>query len=474
MVDLARQAKPVDPAQRRPGDPDDQLFASDLTPKQIVAELDRYVIGQHDAKRAVSIALRNRFRRQRVSEDIRAEIHPRNVLMIGPTGVGKTEIARRVAKIVDAPFIKVEATKFTEVGYVGRDVESIIRDLVEIAVSALHTRRLDDVMDQASSAARQQIAGMLASETDGGGEGEPGEDDGVTSPEAEHFLSLLDTGELDDRLVEIDVEDDSEFEGGVAEFSGSSPEELQDPLMEFMESMFARRRVRRRVPVREARRILAQQEASAMVDANKVIDDAIRRVEQTGVVFIDELDKTVTSDGDGGPDVSGEGVQRDLLPIIEGSTVMTRFGPVHTDHILFIGAGAFHRSRPSDLIPEIQGRFPVRVELESLTEDDLYAILTQPENSLVRQYTALLATEDVTLELVEDGMRAVAHLATVVNERIEDIGARRLHTMMERVLEDVSFEASDMAGQTVKIDEEYVLKRLDDVADEDDLGNYIL
>jgi ATP-dependent HslUV protease ATP-binding subunit HslU len=244
--------------------------------------------------------------------------------------------------------------------------------------------------------------------------------------------------------------------------------------MEFMESMFSRRHIRRRMPVREARRILAQQEASAMVDFNKVVDDAVRRVEQTGVVFIDELDKTVTADGDSGPDVSGEGVQRDLLPIIEGSTVMTRFGPVQTDHILFIGAGAFHRSRPSDLIPEIQGRFPVRVELESLTEDDLYAILTQPENSLARQYTALLATEGVTLELAEEGLRTVARLAMVVNERVEDIGARRLHTMMERVLEDVSYEATEMAGQTMRVDEEYVLNRLDDVTDEDDLGNYIL
>ncbi len=472
MVDLARQAKPADRHQRTPGD-DGTALASDMTPRQIVAELDRYVIGQGDAKRAVAIALRNRFRRQKVAEELRAEITPRNVLMIGPTGVGKTEIARRVARIVDAPFIKVEATKFTEVGYVGRDVESIIRDLVEIAVNTMHARRLEEVMDQASSAAARQLAGILAS----GGEeaGDANESDEPSSPNGEesYYLDLLEKNEIEDEMVEIDVDVESEFDPGTSDITVSS-DDNQDPLLEFMDAMFARRRVRRRVPVREARRILANQEASSLVDMNQVIDDAIVRVEQTGVVFIDELDKTVSNESENGPDVSGEGVQRDLLPIIEGSTVMTRFGPVKTDHILFIGAGAFHRSRPADLIPEIQGRFPVRVELESLSEDDLYAILTQPENALARQYTALLETEGVTLELEEDGLREVAHLATIVNERVEDIGARRLHTMMERVLEDVSFEASDMAGQIVRIDRAYVAERLDDIADDDDLSDYIL
>ena len=473
MVDLARQPAPTDRRPRVPTEGDELAPASDLTPKQIVAELDRYVIGQHDAKRAVAIALRNRYRRQRVVEELRAEIYPRNVLMIGPTGVGKTEIARRVSRIVDAPFIKVEATKFTEVGYVGRDVESIIRDLAEIAVNSLHARRLDEVMDQASEMAGKQLAGILANEASEPGVGETGNGEVELSGDEVRFLDLLQSGTIEDQMVEIDVDVEGDFEGTVAEFSGS-PDEIQDPLMEFMDAMFARRHVRRRVPVRDARRILANQEAAALVDSNKVIDDAIRRVEQTGVVFIDELDKTVTADSESGPDVSGEGVQRDLLPIIEGSTVTTRFGPVRTDHILFIGAGAFHRSRPSDLIPEIQGRFPVRVELESLSEDDLLAILTQPENALAKQYTALLATENVTLDITEEGLRTVAHLASVVNERIEDIGARRLQTMMERVLEDVSYEASDMDGQTVRIDEAYVLERLDDITDEDDLSNYIL
>lgn len=473
MVDLARQTAPVDRRQRMPGDGEEPVLASTLTPREIVAELDRYVIGQHDAKRAVAIALRNRYRRQRVPEHLRAEIHPRNVLMIGPTGVGKTEIARRVSRIADAPFIKVEATKFTEVGYVGRDVESIIRDLAEIAVNTLHARRLDEVMDQASEVALRQLAGILAQESANPSSGDVALDNGDLSGEEARFLGLLDSHELEERIVEIEVDVEGEFESGGGDFAASG-EDLQDPLIEFMDAMFSRRRVRRRVPVREARRILANQEASALVDANKVIDDAIRRVEQAGVVFIDELDKLVTVDNDAGPDVSGEGVQRDLLPIIEGSTVMTRFGPVQTDHVLFIGAGAFHRSRPSDLIPEIQGRFPVRVELESLGEDDLYAILTQPENALAKQYIALLETESVTLEMTEDGLRTVAHLASVVNDRIEDIGARRLQTMMERVLEDVSFEASEMAGQSVRVDESYVNGRLDDITDEDDLSNYIL
>ncbi len=470
MVDRARHPSSSESRPRLPGD-GAQSEASAMTPREIVAELDRYVVGQNDAKRAVAIALRNRYRRQRVSDDLRAEIYPRNVLMIGPTGVGKTEIARRVARIVDAPFIKVEATKFTEVGYVGRDVESIVRDLAELAVSSLHARRIDEVMDQATASAGKQLARILAQETETTEEGEatrePGPDDEA------RYLDLLQSGEMEDELVEIDVDVEGDMDVGVTDVSGTF-DDGQDPFTDLIDAMFARRRVRRRMPVREARRVLANQEASALVDANRVIDDAIRMVEETGVVFIDELDKTITTESDGGPDVSGEGVQRDLLPIIEGSSVMTRFGQVHTDHILFIGAGAFHRSRPSDLIPEIQGRFPVRVELESLDEDALFAILTQPANALAKQYIALLETEGVTLDLTEDGLRSVAHLSAVVNERIEDIGARRLQTMMERVVEDVSFDATDLAGQTVRIDEAYVLERLDDVADDDDLGNYIL
>ncbi len=497
MVELARQVSGSDTAMRKPdlgaGDPE----PSSLTPKEIVAELDRYIIGQEDAKRAVAVALRNRYRRQQLPEELRREIHPRNILMIGSTGVGKTEIARRVARIVDAPFLKVEATKFTEVGYVGRDVESIIRDLVEIAISMLHNERLDAVKEQAARAAVERLAEIMAKEAveqkarrankKNGPDPESPEEAVAAAERAaqsterkrrkeeRRLLELLRQNAMEDETVEIELDTDSDMDDGASfEFMpGFSPGDLQDSFMELLDGLLPRRRVLRRVPVREARRILAQQEANRMVDIDTVIEEAIQRVEQSSVVFIDELDKTV-GENDGGPDVSGEGVQRDLLPIIEGSTVMTRYGPVQTDHILFIAAGAFQNTKPSDLIPELQGRFPIRVELQSLTESDLYAILTEPRNALSRQYLALLETEGVTLDLTEEGLRAVAQLATVVNQRTEDIGARRLQTIMERVLESVSFEAPDMNGQTVVIDEAYVVDRVGDIAVDDELSNFIL
>jgi ATP-dependent HslUV protease ATP-binding subunit HslU len=428
---------------------------------------------------------------------MRREVHPRNILMIGSTGVGKTEIARRVARIVDAPFIKVEATKFTEVGYVGRDVESIIRDLVEIAISMLHGERLEAVKEQAARAAVERLAEIMAENVL---EKKPSrsrkKQQDSDNPEAalaeaeraaqaterrrrkerDRLLELLRQEVMEDETVEIELDGESDMDdSGPFDFvPGMSPDDLQDTFMELLDGLMPRRSTRRRVSVREARRILAQQEAYRLVDVDEVIEEAIQRVEENAVVFIDELDKTVSGDGDGGPDVSGEGVQRDLLPIIEGSTVMTRYGAVQTDHILFIAAGAFHNVRPSDLIPELQGRFPIRVELHPLSEEDLYAILTEPQNALTRQYLALLETEGVTLDFSEEGLRAVAQLATMVNQRTEDIGARRLQTIMERVLESVSFDAPEMSGQTVAINEAYVVDKVGDIAVDDELSNFIL
>ncbi len=462
-----------------------------LTPKEIVAELDRYIIGQEDAKRMVAVALRNRWRRQQLSDEMRAEVHPSNILMIGPTGVGKTEIARRVARIVNAPFIKVEATKFTEVGYVGRDVESIVRDLVEAAISLQHNERLEAVKEQAAGAAAQRLVDLLVVQLDqkSSAESNGHVTERVLSPAEEaltpaekrritrrrkQLTEMLDREALDDETVEIDVEADYDgYMQPVEIISGVSPEELQDSVRELIDA-FGPRRQQRRVSVREARRILTMQEATRLVDMESVVESAIKRVEQSGVVFIDEIDKTIHSGGDYGPDVSGEGVQRDLLPIVEGSVVMTRYGPVQTDHVLFIAAGSFSSSRPSDLIPELQGRFPLRVELDSLDEDDMYAILTVPANALTRQAAALLASEGVELRFEEDGLREIAAIATDVNARTEDIGARRLLTIVERVLEEISFDAPDRKGETISIDAAYVDERIGDIASDDDLNNAIL
>lgn len=462
-----------------------------LTPKEIVAELDRYIIGQEDAKRMVAVALRNRWRRQQLSDEMRTEVHPSNILMIGPTGVGKTEIARRVARIVNAPFIKVEATKFTEVGYVGRDVESIVRDLVEAAISLQHNERLEAVKEQAAGAAAQRLVDLLVVQLDHkAGAGSNGQvNERILSPAEEALTAaekrritrrrkqvteMLDREALDDETVEIDVEADYDgYMQPVEIISGVSPEELQDSVRELIDA-FGPRRQQRRVSVREARRILTHQEATRLVDMEAVVESAIKRVEESGVVFIDEIDKTIHSGGDYGPDVSGEGVQRDLLPIVEGSVVMTRYGPVQTDHVLFIAAGSFSSSRPSDLIPELQGRFPLRVELDSLDEDDMYAILTVPANALTRQAAALLASEGVELHFEEDGLREIAAIATDVNARTEDIGARRLLTIVERVLEEISFDAPERKGETIAIDAAYVDERIGDIASDDDLNNAIL
>ncbi|MEJ7901450.1 MAG: ATP-dependent protease ATPase subunit HslU [Thermomicrobiales bacterium] len=494
MAEPARKPSGKDKSVRTPGDfPSEPTIAESLTPKEIVAELDRYIIGQDDAKRAVAVALRNRYRRQQLPEEMRREVQPKNILMIGSTGVGKTEIARRVARIVDAPFLKVEATKFTEVGYVGRDVESIVRDLVEIAISMIHTERTEQVKEQAAALAVERLTEILSEQelsrkpsrsSRKADDTEPEEDraereaqtlDRRRRREQKRLRQLLDQEAMEDETVEIELDGDADFDDVQPfEIISGNPEELQDTFYEFLDGLIPRRRTRRRVSVREARRILAQQEANRMVDFDSVVETAMRRVEDAAVVFIDEIDKTISNDSDSGPDVSGAGVQRDLLPIVEGSAVMTRYGPVNTDHILFIAAGSFHGVRPSDLIPELQGRFPIRVELQSLTESDLFAILTEPQNALTKQYQALLATEQLTVEFQEEGLREVARIATQVNQRTEDIGARRLQTILERVLEEISFNAPDMPGETVSIDGAFVQERVGDVADDEELSNFIL
>ncbi len=457
-----------------------------MTPAEIVAELDKYIIGQNEAKRAVAIALRNRFRRQLLSEDMRDEVTPKNILMMGPTGVGKTEIARRVAKIVDAPFIKVEATKFTEVGYVGRDVESIIRDLVEVSISNLHSMRLEAVKSQAEVAARERLITYLLEQTDN--DRRPRTNRRAAAPvekpepavenagaaqrqrrQRKKLLEMLNQDLLEDVTVEIDIEQFFDEYGDDGPYDESSYGDFLDDL-----SRNSSRRRSRRVSVRDARRILTQQEAYRMVDFDAVVDESIRRAEDAAVVFIDEIDKTISRNGEYGADVSGEGVQRDLLPIVEGSVVMTRYGPVKTDHILFIAAGSFHGVKPSDLIPELQGRFPLRVELRSLTETDLLAILREPRNALTKQYVALLATEGVDIEFTDDGLEEMARLAADVNNRTQDIGARRLATIVERVIEQLSFDATAFRGQTITIDAVYVRDKVGDIAADEDLSNFIL
>ncbi len=494
MVEAAPRPSGNQTGQRTPGDRGhDRPALENLTPAEIVAELDKYIIGQRDAKRAVAVALRNRYRRQLLPDELRQEVQPKNILMIGPTGVGKTEIARRVAKIVDAPFVKVEATKFTEVGYVGRDVESIVRDLVEIAISNLHNQRLEQVKDEATVAAMQRLSEILAQQlaaAKGRRSGTESVDDN-RSPrqelaaqrrlerERKRLLALLNENLLEDETVEIEIEGDDYAYGNGEDYPldfapGMTPDDLYDAVQDAIGGMFPRRPMRRRVKVREARRILTQQEANRLVDFDAVVDDAMQVVEDSGVVFLDEIDKTVSGNGEFGADVSGEGVQRDLLPIVEGSVVMTRYGPVRTDHILFIAAGAFHSARPSDLIPELQGRFPIRVELNSLTEEDLFAILTEPQNALTKQYQALLATEGLDLQFAEEALREVAALATLVNLRSEDIGARRLHTILEKVVEEISFDADQYTGQTITIDRPFVNGRVGEVAADEDLSNFIL
>jgi ATP-dependent HslUV protease ATP-binding subunit HslU len=450
-----------------------------FTPREIVSELDRYIVGQREAKRAVAIALRNRWRRQQVPEELRDEIAPKNIIMIGPTGVGKTEIARRLARLSQAPFIKVEASKFTEVGYVGRDVESIIRDLTELSVSMVTDEQQRAVRSKAADLAEERVLDALLPPQPAPApiQGPHAVDlsRSVENQESrEKLRKLLRLGELDNREIQVELRDDS----GGPSLSIMTPQGVEEMGVQFKDllgGMMPKRTKHRRMKVAEAKKAFTNEEALGLVDMDTVRELAVARVEQNGIVFIDEIDKVAGGSTSGhGPDISREGVQRDLLPIVEGSTVQTKQGPVRTDHILFIAAGAFHFSKPSDLIPELQGRFPIRVELASLTKDDLVQILTEPQNSLVRQYAELLKTENITLEFKEDGVQAVADIAASVNERMADIGARRLHTVMEKLLEQLSFDAPDMPRATIVVDRAMVEKRLGDLVEDQDLSQYIL
>jgi ATP-dependent HslUV protease ATP-binding subunit HslU len=447
--------------------------AASLTPRQIVAELDKYVVGQHQAKRAVAIALRNRTRRQQLPPEMAEEVAPKNILMIGPTGVGKTEIARRLARLTQSPFVKVEASKFTEVGYVGKDVESMVRDLVELAVDMVREERVAEVRQKAEQSAEERLLDILLPRTYEAGVPPGGADaEAPGSDTREKLRAQLREGRLDSRPVEIDVRDRSfpSFEI----IAGSSVEEVDINLKDMLPGLFQGRTRKRRMKVPEALEYLCQEEQQKLIDMDSVSRTAVERVEQTGIIFIDEIDKIAGREGGHGPDVSREGVQRDILPIVEGTTVNTKHGMVRTDHVLFIAAGAFHVAKPSDLIPELQGRFPIRVELEPLGKAEFVRILTEPKNALVKQYTALLATEGVSISFDEGAIDRIADFATLVNERTENIGARRLHTVMERLLDEVSFEAPDMVERSVRIDAAYVDRMLAEIVKNEDLSRYIL
>ena len=444
-----------------------------LAPREIVAELDKYIIGQADAKRSVAIALRNRWRRQQIPEGLRDEIAPKNIIMIGPTGVGKTEIARRLAKLAHSPFLKIEATKFTEVGYVGRDVESMIRDLMELAINMVKAEERDKVKAKAEEVVEERLLDILLPQvlrptTPGEEAGKPMESDATR----EKMRQLLKEGRLDDRFIDLEV---SQRNMPMVEiFSNAGIEEMDINFKEMFGNIFPSKTKQRKVKVSEARDILMQEEAQRLIDMDRVVDEARRKVEQSGIIFLDEIDKIVGRDHAKGPDVSREGVQRDLLPIVEGSTVTTKYGMVRTDHILFIASGAFHTSKPADLIPEMQGRFPIRVELQSLGVEEFYRILTEPQNALIIQYRALMATEGLELEFEPAAIHEIAALATQVNERTENIGARRLHTVMEKLLEEISFQAPDLGDQKITITADYVRERLAALIADEDLSRYIL
>ena len=456
---------------------DQDTLGRQLTPRAIVTALDRFIIGQKDAKRSVAIALRNRWRRQNVGDELRDEIVPKNIIMMGPTGVGKTEIARRLAKLAQAPFIKVEASKFTEVGYVGRDVESMIRDLTEIGINLVKSEERDRVKAQARRNAEDSLLNLLLPPPPEVPHGFDERDNGTASSSAdatrEKLRQKLHDGKLDDREVELNIPDRTMpvFEN----FSQAGMEEMVVNIGDMFGNAFPKRTNKRKVKVPEALELLEEEEAGKIIDSDGVIREAISRVENSGIIFIDEIDKVSSREGaGGGPDVSREGVQRDLLPVIEGSTVTTKYGAVHTDHILFIAAGAFHVTKPSDLIPELQGRFPIRVELQALTKGDFIRILTEPENALCKQYVALMGTEEIEIVFNEESVAEIAEVAADVNERMENIGARRLHTVMEKLLEELSFEAPDIGAQTITITAEYVQERLRDILEHDDLSRYIL
>jgi ATP-dependent HslUV protease ATP-binding subunit HslU len=442
-----------------------------FTPKKIVEELDKFIIGQEQAKKAVAIALRNRFRRQLLPKELRDEILPKNILMIGPTGVGKTEIARRLAKLVNAPFVKVEASKFTEVGYVGRDVESIIRDLTEVAMNMVKLEHSGKVQEKAKQMAEERVLDILLPQPRYTREMDEAEEKTRYKETREKLRKQLREGALDDRYIEIDLKE-KVIPFGI--ISNVAMEEIEINLKEMLGSFLPEKVKRKKVKISEALQLFTQEEANKLIDIEKVTKEAIERVEQTGIVFIDEIDKIASRGSSYGPDVSREGVQRDLLPIVEGSTVTTKYGPVRTDHILFIAAGAFHVAKPSDLIPELQGRFPIRVELDSLGKNEFIRILVEPDNALIKQYIALLETEDVYLEFTQDGIEEIAEIAQHVNEKTENIGARRLHTVMEKLLEDISFNAPELKGQKIMIDAKFVREKLSDILKNEDLSRYIL
>ncbi|MGH2518258.1 MAG: ATP-dependent protease ATPase subunit HslU [Chloroflexota bacterium] len=496
----------------------DRASADAFTPQRIVEQLDRYVVGQSEAKRALAVALRNRYRRRQLPDEMAGEIMPKNMIMIGPTGVGKTELARRLAKLAGAPFLKTDATKFTEVGYVGRDVDSIIRDLVELAVNMVHEAKTAEVQDRAQALAEERIITALLSKqrqlpasnapSDAGAASEVSaaneagvateagavainEPDPVATPEGQAtstakreqarirrrrraISAALSASRLEEQIIEIETDSDEGLPPVFEFISGMTPEEVTENIQEIMSQVSQGRRRAKQVSVKEARRILTVEEANKLVDWDGVVESATRRVEEDGIVFIDEIDKIARVGHEANVDVSGEGVQRDLLPVIEGSTVMTRYGPVKTDHMLFIAAGAFYNAKPNDLIPELQGRFPLRVELSPRTEADVLRILREPENALTRQYQALLSVEQVTLQFSDDGLEEIAHVAVLANERHENIGARRLNTVMERVLEELSFGAANHADETIVVDRPYVQARLADLLKDQDLGKYIL
>src|SRR5271154_727033 len=463
---------------------EEQVTLDELTPREIVTELDKYVVGQKDAKRAVAIALRNRMRRQKLAPEMAEEVMPKNILMIGPTGVGKTEIARRLAKLANSPFLKVEASKFTEVGYVGRDVESMIRDLVEIAIEMIREERLEDVAGKAELNAEGRLLYLRlppvppgASDSNGTSTGGVVIDANTTLTESssrtrEKLRQQLREGKLDDRTVEIETRERNfpSFEI----ISNQGVEEMDVNLKDMLPNIFGQRTKKRKMKVNEAFEYLIQEEEQRLIDMEQVTRTAIDRVENSGIIFLDEIDKIAGRESGHGPDVSREGVQRDILPIVEGTTVNTRYGMVRTDHILFVAAGAFHVSKPSDLIPELQGRFPIRVELKSLTEADFIRILREPKNALVKQYIALMDTEGIKLSFTDDAIEEIAHFAAVVNENSENIGARRLHTIMEKMLEEISFAGPDLKKKTVRIDAVYVRKQLADIVKDQDLSRYIL